>query len=141
MTGSLFSNDNKKNNETFERKVDNQTKAIFTVVERQKKLESLFENLNEKSDLLEKNITDNDSHSSKNIKSIREELKELKKEIEKLKEFSQKVKRELLGVTRKEDTDVLKKYIDLWEPMDFVTREELNKMKKEIIKSIEEVFK
>ncbi len=140
MTSGLFSG-NKKSEEDFIKKVDVHSRAILTVVEKQKQIETNLEILNEKTELLDHNFTQLEKKEINDIKSIRQELLEIKKEIENLKDFALRVKKELSLTARKEEVNVLKKYIDLWNPIDFVTRDELEKVKEEIIKILEEILK
>jgi len=140
MGGSLFSG-GKKEVEEFSKEVNIHAKAIFTLAERQKQIENDYELVNEKLDLLEHNLTEIEKKENKDIKSIREEIKEIKLTLDKLKDFSLKVKKELEVIARKDEVEVLKKYIDLWNPMNFATREEIEKVRDEIIEVIEEFLK
>ena len=56
------------------------------------------------------------------------EINELKKEIEEMNRIIKEVISELRGSAKKEDVEVLKKYIDMWNPINFVTEETVEKI-------------
>ena len=59
------------------------------------------------------------------------EITELKRSIEEIKEKIELIIREIPNLAAKDELDVLKKYIQMWEPLNFVTRDELDKRLKE----------
>lgn len=62
------------------------------------------------------------------------ELKELKKEFESMKIIITEVISELKNSARKTDLDVLKRYIDMWNPINFVTENTVEKLIDEKLK-------
>ena len=65
------------------------------------------------------------------MRSIKTEVKETKKDILKMQETFKKFIDEMNSFVRKEEIKVLEKYINMWNPMNFVTEEEvLNLIKK-----------
>jgi len=62
------------------------------------------------------------------------ELKELKKEIESMKIIIKEVISELKNSARKTDLDVFKRYIDMWNPINFVTENTVEKLIDEKLK-------
>ncbi len=124
MGSNIFGNDDKEKHE-FNEKVNSHAKAILTVVERQKDLESSLDLLNDKIEMLDHNSVKSFKDISIEIKSIKEDLKEIKFELNSMKEFSKKISKQLKLVASKDEVKKLEKYIDLWNPMDFMTREEV----------------
>ena len=61
----------------------------------------------------------------KEIKDLERELKTVKKEMFEFREAFGKVIKETQGLARKEDVKVLEKYINLWDPMKFVTEKDV----------------
>jgi predicted phage-related endonuclease len=61
-------------------------------------------------------------------KTTLSEVNELKKEIEEMNRIIKEVINELRNGARKEDVEVLRKYIDMWNPINFVTEETVEKM-------------
>jgi len=139
MSSNLFSGN--KEQDDVNKKLALELKTTISLLERQKQLESNVDTLNQKIELLENNFSDLEKSVDKQIKFIKEDIKGVKKDIEILKDFSLKVKNEMKLFARSDDVTVLKKYIDLWSPLDFVTRDELTKMKEEIINVIKDVLK
>ena len=64
------------------------------------------------------------------IKDINLEVKQIKNDILNIKDALKKVTKELDLFARKENLKILEKYLQIWDPMKFVTQDEL----KEIIK-------
>ena len=62
---------------------------------------------------------------SNDLNSINEEIKEIKQSIESLKITSSNLLKELEFFARKEHVKVLEKYINMWNPLKFVTEQEV----------------
>lgn len=144
MTGNIFST-GPKPEEQFAEKVDTHTKTLLSIIQRQKDLESTVDLINEKLELIDHNNVKNTKSNFNDIKSIRTDIKELREEIATLKELTSKVVKQMKLMSTSDEVAKLEKYIDLWNPMDFVTRQELEKysddVKKDLIKVIEEHLK
>ncbi|TKJ17569.1 hypothetical protein CEE44_03480 [Candidatus Woesearchaeota archaeon B3_Woes] len=61
-------------------------------------------------------------------KTTLEEIKDVKKEIDAIKITIKEVISELKNSARKSDVDVFKRYIDMWNPVNFVTENTVEKM-------------
>ena len=59
------------------------------------------------------------------IKTIRDDIRDFRKDLSEVKEFSSKITKQFKLVASRDDVVKLEKYIDLWNPMDFITRTEL----------------
>lgn len=138
MAGNIFGADNKS--EEFATKVDTHSKAILTVTQRQKDLEGKLDLIDEKIELLDHNSISNFKKVFNDIKSLRTEILELKEEIKTIKEFDSKVAKQLKLMTTKDEVMKLEKYIDLWNPIEFVTREEYTKGKEEFINILKKII-
>ena len=140
MSNNIFGGgDDKKKTEEFQSKVDTHSKAILTVVEKQKDIESKIDLLTDKVDLIDHNAIKNFKKVFSDIKSLRSDMTELKHEIEGMKEFNSKVTKQLKLMTTKDEVQKLEKYIDLWNPMDFVTRDELRESSDKIIDELRKI--
>ena len=140
MTNSIFSGGDKEKQTEFKEKVDTHSKAILTVVERQKDLENTLDLINEKIELLDHNTIKNVKKVFNDVKAIKDDMNELKHDIKDLKEFNIKVQKQLALMTTKDEVEKLEKYIDLWQPMDFVTRQELSDFRSKIKSDIEKII-
>jgi hypothetical protein len=59
------------------------------------------------------------------IKSIKEDIEEIKDTINLLKTTSRNIVKELKLFARKDDLKILEKYINIWNPINMVTKEEV----------------
>lgn len=134
MVNNIFGSS--KTGDEFKDKIDIQSKAILTVVERQKELESSTDLISEKLELLDHNTILNFKKIFSEIKSLRDDLRETKQEIANIREFNIKMVKQIKLMSSKDEVMKLEKYIDLWNPMDFISREEFMQSKKQIFKDL-----
>lgn len=139
MADNIFENKKKAQGEVKEQ-VDTHSKAILTVTQRQKDIEGSLDLLQEKIDLLDHNTVRNFRKLTEELKEAKLEIREIRGDIENLREFNQKVAKQLKLMTTKDEVSKLEKYIDLWEPLNFVTREELEGVKDQFKKEVEEII-
>jgi predicted nucleic acid-binding Zn-ribbon protein len=100
---------------------------------RLKVAEERYSNLRNKFQVTEQNMIHKHKNFFTDIKTINLELTELKKEITELKDNMVSVVREMESFAKNEKVDILKKYIDLWNPIKFVTKNEVEEIVKEVI--------
>jgi len=93
-----------------------------------KLLEDRYSTLRKKSQVTEQNMITNDRKMIVDIKLINSDLLDLKSDLNDLKEKLTLLVKELKLSATKEEVRLLQKYISYWEPLNFVTREELSKM-------------
>ena len=67
------------------------------------------------------------------IKSANSEIDELRHKLESTKEKVITIIKELRLTARKNDVDVMKRYIELWNPVKFVTEDQAEKIAREIL--------
>jgi predicted RNase H-like nuclease (RuvC/YqgF family) len=139
MGSSIFGDSKDENSEAFT-KIDTHSKAILIVTQRQKDLESKLDLVSEKIELLDHNSISNIKKINSDIKSLRTDMRDLTTNLEELKSFNSKVKKQLSLMTTKDEVKKLEKYIDLWNPMTFVTRQELKKNKEDTVEMIREII-
>lgn len=87
-------------------------------------MEERYTNLNRKLDVLESNFLAQQKKMNKDSMIAESDLVEMKKE---LSGFSYKLNllsKELSLCARKGDVDTLRKYLEFWQPMDFIRRDE-----------------
>jgi predicted RNase H-like nuclease (RuvC/YqgF family) len=139
MGSSIFGDSKDEHSEAFT-KIDTHSKAILIVTQRQKDLESKLDLVSEKIELLDHNSISNIKKINSDIKSLRTDMRDLTTDLEELKSFNSKVKKQLSLMTTKDEVKKLEKYIDLWNPMTFVTRQELKKNKEDTVEMIREII-
>ena len=94
-------------------------------------LESKYSNMRDRIILINENLINEYKRLNQDIKVVDSELKDLKKDIFEMKEALRHVLGELKFFARKEHFKVLEKYINMWNPFNFVTEEEVLKLIKE----------
>ncbi|MBI5148783.1 hypothetical protein HZA33_03825 [Candidatus Pacearchaeota archaeon] len=67
----------------------------------------------------------------KELTIVKDSLREIKRDIESVKETSQSIIDELNNFARKEELQVLERYMKLWEPLKFVKADEVRKIIRE----------
>ncbi len=95
-------------------------------------IEEGLNNFRKKFQLSEQNLISNHKNVESEILIINSDIKEMKSEIKSVKSEIIMVIKELKLCAKTDEVKVLEKYINLWEPMNFVTHSELNKIVDEI---------
>ncbi|MAG50545.1 hypothetical protein CL621_02810 [archaeon] len=109
----------------------NQPSMMNELISRIRILERSHQNSREKILLINQNMIEEYKDIIEEMRSIKTEVKETKKDILKMQETFKKFIDEMNSFVRKEEIKVLEKYINMWNPMNFVTEEEvLNLIKK-----------
>lgn len=107
--------------------------AVRDLSRRLRTLEERYTNLQTKLQITEQNMLSRHKHYTLEVKTINMDMTEQKKEIMEIKERILLLIRELRATAKKEEVKVLQKYISLWEPLNFVTRNEVNEIIREIL--------
>ena len=109
------------------------TADVNTLSRRLRLLEEGFTNLRRFFQVTEENVIAKNKHFSAEIKTMTSDITEMRKEIQELKDKLLLVIRELQMVARKEEVKVLEKYINLWNPIKFVTQNEVEQIISEVL--------
>ena len=91
-------------------------------------LESRYNLLGERLLVINKNMIDEYKKLLNEIKVMDTELKEIKGDVFNLKETIKKILDEISTLAKKENIKVLEKYINLWNPMQFVREEDIERV-------------
>lgn len=83
--------------------------------------EERYSDLRRKLALIEQNLVANHKKSSSDIKALEAQIAEINRAIELVEERILAVIKEVKLTAKKEDLDVLKKYLELWNPVKFAT--------------------
>lgn len=109
------------------------TSDVNAISRRLRLLEEGFTNLRRFFQITEENIIAKNKHYSAEIKTLASDVNEIRKEIQEIKDKLLLVIRELQVVARKEEVKVLEKYINLWNPIKFVTQNEVEQIISEVL--------
>ncbi len=88
-------------------------------------LESKYSLFGERLLVINQNMIDEYKKLMRDIKQIESEISEMKKEVFYLKEVLNDFNKEFDMFARKDNVKVLEKYINLWNPLNFVTEKEV----------------
>src|SRR3989338_3253102 len=94
---------------------------VNTLSRRLRLLEEGMTNLRKFFQVTEENTIAKNKHYSVEIKTINSDILELRKEMQEIRDKMMLIIKELQSVARKEEVKVLEKYINLWNPIKFVT--------------------
>jgi hypothetical protein len=93
-----------------------------------KTLEDKYGILRNKAQVTEQNMISNDKKLISDVKLVNSEIMDLKTDINDIKEKLNILVKELKLTSTKEEVKVIQKYLSYWEPLNFVTRQELDKI-------------
>jgi len=101
---------------------------ISTASTRLRILEERYENLRKKILVIEQNMLQNNKKLMTEIRASDDQIKDFGQVIEQMKEELKLIVRELKLTAKSDDMAQLKKYIGVWEPLNFVSRNEVKKL-------------
>ncbi|MFT4343230.1 MAG: hypothetical protein ACMXYE_00615 [Candidatus Woesearchaeota archaeon] len=88
-------------------------------------------NLRKKLQMVEHNMLHNQKKVVGEIKFMVQEISDTKREFAGLKTHLREFSRELMNAAKKEDIQILERYVSMWEPVKFITREEVERIVEE----------
>jgi len=91
-------------------------------------LESRHTDLNRKMQVTETNMLNERKRFITETKTLNSDIIEVKKDIEGVKNKMDLIVNDLKNFAAKDEIETLKKYIEFWEPVNFVTRNEVEKI-------------
>ncbi len=106
---------------------------LINVSRRLRTIEERYTNIDRKVEFNEKNMIEWHKSTLTELKTILSDFTEMKKEINELKETLRAVVRNMQGLAKKDDVAVMKKYLELWEPIHFVTQEQVEKIVEDML--------
>ena len=104
------------------------TYVISDLNNRVRNLENRHDLFGERLLVVNQNMIEEYKDLTKDIQLLNEEMKELKKDMFQMRDIIGNLVKEMGAFAKKDQVKVLEKYIDLWNPLGFVTRDELEKI-------------
>ena len=104
------------------------SQVLAELTNRLRVLESKQSLFNEKLLMVNQNIIEEYKKFNNDIKAIKAEMTDMKKDMQNVKNIVKHLSEEAANFARKDTVKVLEKYINLWNPLRFVTREEVEKI-------------
>ena len=108
---------------------------ILEMIRRSRVLEGRYANLERRAQVVEENMIEHNRKLLSGVRTLNQELVDARKAIADLAEKVEYITTELQDFARKEEIQVMKKYLDYWDPMNFVTMKQVEKIVNEIIDS------
>ena len=96
-------------------------------------LEEGFTNLRRVLQVTEQNMLDKNRMFTTEIRTIASDISDMKKELNDVKERILELVKEMQTSAKREEVKVLEKYINLWNPVKFVTQNEVEQIVKEML--------
>lgn len=103
-------------------------KDVNTTAANLRIMEERYALMRNKSQLSEQSIIDIDRGVTKDIKLLSDDMTELKHELRDIMDKVRLIDEEMRNLVDKNEFRVIERYVDMWQPMSFVTRGELNKL-------------
>ena len=91
-------------------------------------IEERYSTLRNKNQISEQNMITLEKELRTDIKSLSEDVIDLKRDLNDINDKLRMISAELKNLVNKDEFKVMERYVDLWQPMSFVTRNELNKI-------------
>ena len=107
---------------------DEVSKSISEIASSIRILEDRYMNLRRKSQITDQNLIELQKEYYKEKKHLNQELIETKLKLQELTDELKIIHGELKDTVKQKDLKVLNKYLDLWEPMQFATRKEVEQI-------------
>jgi predicted RNase H-like nuclease (RuvC/YqgF family) len=104
---------------------------VNTLIRTIRILEERYSNLRKKTQITDQNMIEDVKRISTNIKLLDSEISEMKKQFIEVDEKISILFDQLKSSVNKEDLEVLDRYLNMWNPMSFVTFEEAKRIIKE----------
>lgn len=97
-------------------------------------LEERTENIRSHIDLLDKSLIEKHKSVVSDVRRIEDGQRALRADMDMLKDLAERLARRLDAFASKEEVKVLERYVELWQPLNFVTRSELKNAVQSILK-------
>ena len=104
------------------------TEQLTTITARVRVSEERYGELRKMLLVVEQNMLSNHKKAMNEIKALQGEMNEMKRVISVIEDKIITIIKELRLTARKEDIDVLKRYLELWDPVKFVTSDQVEKI-------------
>ena len=109
------------------------TQSIGEIERRLRALEEKYSNLERRSQVTEENMLSSNRKIKTEIKMTSDELSDMKAQVADVNERIRALVREMQGFAKSEDVDVIRKYLNLIEPLGFVTQNEVERVVKQAV--------
>ena len=113
--------------------VEGITSDVNSISRRLRLLEESVTNLRRFFQITEENMISRNKYTTAEFKTVQSDIQEIRKDMHEVKEKFIHIVMELQTMARKEEVKVLEKYINLWNPIKFVTQNEVEQIINEVL--------
>ena len=114
------------------------SKNVNSIAANLRIIEERYATLRNKSQLSEQNMISLEKDLRGDIKLLTGDLVDLKRELRDIKDKLRLMSAEMKNLVNKDEFRVTERYVDMWQPMNFVTRNELSKLIEDKLKEKQE---
>jgi hypothetical protein len=112
------------------------SQEITNLSTRLRVLEERSGNTKKKQEIVEQNMLSHRKKYAEEVDLLKEEIDEIRRQIKEIENRIIMIIKELRMSANKEDVTALKKYVELWEPVKFVTQNQVEKIVEEKIEEL-----
>ncbi|MEM3154046.1 MAG: hypothetical protein QW165_00565 [Candidatus Woesearchaeota archaeon] len=127
--------------QAIEHDISGTTEQLNLMAARVRISEERYSELRKKLLLVEQNMLSNHKKAMAEIKLLQNDVTEMRRTIQAVEDKIITIIKELRLAARKEDIDVMKRYLELWDPVKFVTADRIEKIIDEKLGKHEETEK
>ena len=130
----LFSKDKEvkpakpKHEKPLDPRVVSLLKEVSNLSTKLRLLEERYSNLRKKTQVTDQNMLETHKKITVEVKTSNSDVNDLRRDLNKITDEIRLIVSELKETAKKDDVVVMQRYLDLWEPLNFVTRDELERM-------------
>ena len=110
------------------------TKQMDDLMRRIRLLEERYSGLRKKTQVTEQNMLKDTRDLTSEIKILNENVTDLKRSFSEINDKLIKMQEEMNTAVKKADFNVIAKYLEFWEPMNFLTRKEAERIIDDMVK-------
>lgn len=103
-------------------------KKISSISRRIKIVEEHMDSISSRVQMTEKDVIEKHKSSIKRINKLEKELREVRSKMHDMEEMNSRITDRLREFASKEEVEVMERYSRWWQPLEYVTREEVKKL-------------
>jgi len=103
------------------------SKNVTSAGSRLRVLEERYSNIRKKTQMTDQSMLEFERDMRNEIRGLNQDLLDIKREFSEVKDSLLTITSEMKSSVKQNEFKVIEKYVDMWQPMNFVTREEFEK--------------
>ena len=108
--------------------------TVLDIATRVKLLEQRVDNLRGHLEIIDGSLIEKHKSVISELRDAEDGMRSLRADIDSLKELTERVAKRMEALASKEEVKVLERYVELWQPLQFVTRAEVKTIVQSILK-------